>query len=152
MIYLTVAGTVAVIVLSTSTLSKVYAGNTEHRSSFISALANKLGVSEDKVTKAIEEARITVHDEMITEAMTKVNQAIKDGKLTQRQATIVKTMWEIKKNNIGEGYKGAMRLNMLDKLNEKGLKVTQEEMDELRDSLDSLGIVGFGHRGMHRRM
>lgn len=93
-----------------------------------------------------------------------VTQAVEDGSLTDRQAEILATMAELKPVG-GRGMFGAGREltqqerealreekraqrdgSMLENLNEIGLDVTEEELQELKEVREELGLMGGQHR------
>lgn len=93
-----------------------------------------------------------------------VAQAVENGSLTDRQAEILATMAELRPVG-GRGMFGAgkdltqqerealreeMRAqrdgNMLEDLNKIGLDVTEEELQELKEVREELGLMGNQHR------
>ncbi len=151
-----VAGSTVALGIGAAGMSYAYAQNTVTNDTFSSVLSSKLGVSEEKVSLALSETRLQMHTERRTEVNELITQALKDGKLTQRQVEIISTMHEIRdeKFDSNEPRRGGMRHeSMLSDLNDKGLNVTEEELTELREKMMELEIGGRGNgmeRGMHR--
>ena len=65
----------------------------ERQAAFAAALAKELGISEDKVTAALEKVETQMRAEANTERQAalkaRLDQAVKDGKLTQEQADAI---------------------------------------------------------------
>lgn len=61
----------------------------ERRAAFIKALATKLGVSESKLTSAIDALQAEHQAQRATEMKSRLDQAVKDGTLTQTEADAV---------------------------------------------------------------
>ena len=156
----TLAG--GVILLSGTMVSNaVYANDTTANTipAYVQSVAEKIGVDETDLFSAMEEVRTEEREEMRAEMEAKVDEAVTNGDLTERQAQLLDAMHEIrdaKRDEIissGERPNGVMRDlkdEMVTLLNEAGLNTTQEELDELHTTMQSLGIGGGmgGGRGM----
>lgn len=153
-----VAGSTVALGIGAAGMSYTYAQNAVANETFSSVLSSKLGVPEEKVSSALSETRLQMHTERTAEVNELVDQALKDGKLTQRQVEIISTMHEIREEKFDsdEPRRGGMRHEeMLSDLNEKGLNVTEEELTTLREEMRELGIGGKGNgmgKGMHREI
>lgn len=151
---LTAAGTV--LAVGAFTVSTVSAQETDtSRDTMISKLAEKLGLSTETVSTAFEETRGEMHTERVAEMESKLQEAYENGELTQRQYTIIDTMNEVREQNFEERTPGEKpeKGEMLETLNDAGLNVTEEEMQELRETMRDLELMGNGaNRGMGRGM
>lgn len=150
------------IVLSGLLVSNsVYADDTNSKSvpAFVQSVAEKLNVDGTDLFNAMEEVRTEEREEMRVEVDAKVDDAVTNGELTERQAQLLDAMHEIrdaKRDEVissGEKPSGVMRDlkdEMVTLLNEAGFNTTQEELDELHTTMQSLGIGGGmgGGRGM----
>jgi hypothetical protein len=120
---------------------------------FVSTLAGKLGVSETKLETALTETRTVVHEQREVEREAAIATALKDKKITQREADILNAMHEIREETRESRMEGGNRgqrkgmVNMLEDLNKKGLKVTQEELDNLHEKMIDLNLGMGGKRG-----
>jgi len=117
---------------------------------FVSIIANKLGVSENEVESAIEETRSEMKESIEKERREKIDSAVENEDLTERQAELLSAMHEIRSENFEDGQrqKGrVMKDSILEDLNEKGLEVTQEELDDLRDAMLDIDWGGLEGRG-----
>lgn len=74
-------------------------------------LASKLGVSESKVKTALDEIQGAHRAEARTEFKTRLDQAVKDGKLTQTEADAVLKAWDagVLGQGMGRGGGGPRR-------------------------------------------
>jgi hypothetical protein len=156
---LTAAGTLLIVggVAATSVFA---AEGTTQRDTIVSKIAEKLGISEDKVQTAFDESRDEVHTDMVAQREEDTQTALDSGDITERQYQIAEAMQEIREENFDSSTprKGEFQGDMLDLLNEKGLDVTEDELQELRDVMRDLDLVGGPRgggemgmgRGMHR--
>lgn len=141
--------------------SAVYANDTTANTipAFVQSVAKKINVGETDLFNAMEEVRTEEREEMRVEMDTKIDEAVASGELTERQAQLLDAMHEIrdaKRDEVissGERPKGVMRnlkYEMVTLLNEAGLNTTQEEIDELHTTMQTLDIGGGmgGGRGM----
>lgn len=118
-------------------------------------LSQKLNLSEDDVNTALQEVHEEQRVEREAEREILISQAVENGDLTERQQDILTTMHSVMEESRpdsedwepGEGRRnmGSLQENMLESLNDAGLDVTQEELDELRDTMHDLGIGSFGN-------
>jgi hypothetical protein len=155
---LTAAGTL--LLVSGIAVSSVYAQDaTTQGDTIVSKIAQKLGISEDKVQTAFDESRNEIHTDRVAQREVELSSALDSGDITERQYEIADTMQEIRDENFDSSTprKGSFQGDMLDLLNEKGLDVTEEELQELRDVMRELDLVGGPRggemgmgRGMHR--
>ena len=167
---LTVIGAIALtVLLSMPTVSFAQDSNGEGPSNFIEALAEKLGLTTDEVETAFEEVRQEQREERQSEMETKIQDAVVNGDLTARQAEILDAMHEIRSSqeprefgaertdedrenfrNMSEEERQAQMeeiketktQELVDSLNELGLNVTAEELEELRNTMQELGFGG----------
>jgi 1,2-phenylacetyl-CoA epoxidase catalytic subunit len=131
----------------------------------INQLAEKLDVDENELNEIVEEIREEHRNEIQAERSELILQAIEDGKLTEKQVEILDALEDLRPMGKGmfgvsKGYSYEQREemrnqmreerenSMLETLNEQGLNVTHEEMQELKELRIELGIGG-GH--MHGR-
>ncbi len=122
--------------------------------------ANEFGF-KGNVPEEIRQEHIA---ERTAERSEAIVQAMEEGNITQRQLEILNAMEEVKPEG-GRGMFGAGRdltpeereilresireekaQSMLEALNELGLEVTHEELQELRDLRIELGLMGNQHR------
>jgi hypothetical protein len=145
---------------------------TDNKDTFIQSLAEKLGVDADKVEIAFDAVREEEHAKMEAEMDAKIAEAVKDGKLTERQAQILNAMQDIREEKRDSGdrperiefneessederkaqmeeVRAEHEQEMIDDLNDKGLNVTAEELDELHETMKDLelGVRKFVRRG-----
>jgi len=139
----------------------VYADDTASKTipAFIQSVADKVGVNSSDLFNAMEEVRTEEREEMRIENEEKISEAVSNGELTERQSELLDAMHEIMDTERqemivnGEKPRGTMRDirdEMVTLLNEAGLNTTQEEVDELHTTLQTLGIGGGmqGGRGI----
>jgi hypothetical protein len=133
----------AVVILSGVVFTtSIYAQGPNQPSTFVSALASKLGLPESKVESALEQTRNEVHTQRMTEAL-------QNGDLTQRQVDIMNAIHDYRSTNPGK----YSQEELLKVLNEKGLNVTEDELSTLRSKVKELGIMGMGEgRGRNHMM
>lgn len=150
----------AIALVATLGVASVYAqsNGTTQRETMVTKLAEKLGISEEKVETAMTEAREEVHEEMVAQREEAISEAVEEGKLTEDQEAILNAMEEIREEKFDSSQprQGGFKGEMVELLNEKGLDVTEEELQELREVTQELGIVGEKGAGkgmgMHRGM
>ncbi|MDD3475149.1 MAG: hypothetical protein PHP08_04640 [Candidatus Dojkabacteria bacterium] len=133
---------------------------------FTSKLAEKLGVDDEEVATVIEDVREEMQAERQAERDEAIIEALDNGDLTEKQAEILNAMedididrgkpedWEEWKDYTPE-QREALRdardeirqQEIIDALYEQGLEVTSDELDELKDVLQELGIGMYGYMG-----
>lgn len=142
-------------------------------------LASKLGVDEATVETALTEIREEHQAERQAEREATIDEAVANGDLTERQAEILDALEAIHDelgNGNGNTSRGELREELEDMtaeereayletrraerqeetlaaLNEQGLSVTSEELDELHDVMSELGLGngrGSMGEGAHR--
>jgi hypothetical protein len=132
---------------------------------FVSRLAAKLGINESDVNTAMDEVRTEVQAEREAERAETITQALDDGKLTEKQAEILNALEDINVNRgrpedweewkeytpeqkeaLQEARHELIQQDRIDALYEQGIEVTQEEMDNLHDVMEELGIGMYGAR------
>jgi hypothetical protein len=122
--------------------------------------ANEFGF-KGNVPEEIRQEHIA---ERTAERAEAIVQATEDGDITQRQLEILNAMEEIKPEGAGgmfgagrdltpeereilrESIREEREERLLEALNELGLEVTHEELEELRDLRTELGLMGNQHR------
>jgi len=128
---------------------------------FIQRLAGRLNISEDEVEGVVTEMREEHRTERYEEREGIVEQALEDGDLTERQGEILDTMHQIREEirgsedfvlGRGKENRGAMKEGMFDALKESGFDVTEDELDDLRDTMKDLGLGIGGGEGLSLRM
>lgn len=147
----------------------VSAHQTDNSEEFAAELSERLGVDQSEVQSAMEEIREEHRSEMQAEIQAKIDEAVDAGDLTDRQAEILNAMQEIREENprseedrpdredieaMTEEEREAFReersaehqQEMIDALAEKGLDVSADELETLRETMKELGIGG-GHHG-----
>lgn len=128
----------------------------EGAGNFVQALAEKLGISEEKVQTAVDQIRTEHKAEMQQKRAQEITNALSAGKITQRQADILNALpdarstvdrapgefrREIREAGKGERLEKAKELasvhrqEILDALNAKGLNVTEEELKSAQTAL-----------------
>ncbi len=139
------------------------------RMPFVNQLAEKLEVDEEELNEMVEEIREEHRTEIQAERSERIVQAIEDGDLTERQSEILNVLEDLRP--MGKGMFGASKgysheereemrkkmreereISMLEMLNEQGLNVTHEEMQELKELRIQLGIGGGRMHGGCRNM
>jgi hypothetical protein len=120
---------------------------------FIQRFAARFNVSEDEVEGVVQEMREEHRTERQVEREGTVDQALEDGGLSERQGEILDAMHQVREEERssedfvpGEGQKnrGTMQEGMFDALVESGFDVTEDELDDLRDTTRDLGLGGGG--------
>lgn len=86
------------------------------------------------------------HSTQQNERLMKAEEAYGEGLLTERQIEILRVRDEFR--GMGQG-RGGERGKMIELLNEKGLDVTHEEMQEINTLMSELGIRGNMGKGRH---
>lgn len=139
---------------------KIYAESADRtiQDTFVSTLAQKLGVTEEKVETALTETREVIHEERETAREAAIATALENGDLTQKEVDILNAMHEIREEIRAKALEAGERpqrpgslVDMVDELNEAGIKVTEEELDALHEKIQELDL-GFGRRGGGRGM
>ena len=150
----TVIAITGAMVLGAGLLFPTLVSADENGDTFIQRFAERFNVSEDEVEGVAQEMREEHRTERYENREGVVSQALEDGDLTERQGEILNAMHQIqeeKRNSEdfvpGEGKKnrGAMQEGMCDSLVESGLDVTEDELDDLRDTTRDLGLGGGGN-------
>jgi hypothetical protein len=126
---------------------------------FAQMLSQKLGIEQSKVETAVTEVRESMHEAREAEMKTAVETAVKDGKLTVRQATILDKMHGIREEQrdkalaagerpaAGRGSLEARQAEMLSDLKAAGLEVSAEELSQLHETMRELNLGGSGFGG-----
>ena len=129
-------------------------GDSSPVKSFVSRVAEILGLEEETVQDAFTQARREMMDDGVER---KLDAAVESGKLTQEQADEIQEWYDSKPDSIGlrQG-----RHRDLDAAVESG-KLTQEQADEIQEWYDSkpdsigswfaYGKKGSGHKRWHGR-
>ena len=139
-------------------------------STFVTKLAEKLGIDVNTVQTAVDSTRTEIKAENDATRKTEIAQAVTDGKLTQRQADILDAMRDVEpikpaddttKPDLStmtqderKAAMDAMKVQrdqaMLDALNAKGLNTT---LDEVQTALTAARTAGLAKGpGMGRGM
>jgi uncharacterized protein YdiU (UPF0061 family) len=132
---------------------------------FITRIAEKLGIESSEVVEVVEDLREDMHEERQAERTEAITLAIEEGKLTERQAQILDAMEDIRsqgrpkdienwreytpeqKEALREARRESRQLEMREGLYEQGLEVSQEELDELHEIMLEESIGMYGRRG-----
>ncbi len=94
---------------------QAFAGRGQNQN-MISALAKKLGLSEDKVKKAFDGIQADRQKEMQAAFEKKLTQAVKDGKITESQKQLILTKHnELKKEQLANRENGQNKRAELEK-------------------------------------
>ena len=164
-IYTTVG--VMVVVSGVFISGRVNAQELDSRSdSFFSRLASQLGLEEEEVVDVVDDIRNDMQAERQAERVEIITQALDNGNLSERQAEILNAMEDIKpvgrsddweewkdytpeqREALREAREETRKQDIIDALyNDYGLEVSQEEMDELHNTMMDLGIGMYGKRG-----
>ena len=150
------ATTGAVLISAGLLIPKVaYADADLERGNLVERLSEKLGLTESEVEEVMIEVRAENREEREAERAEVVSSALSDGDVTERQVEILDAMKE-NRPEPGEGRRNqgeevGDHTYMLDALNEDGLGVSIEELEELHAVMEELGISN-GPRGGHRGM
>lgn len=140
-------------------------------SEFVQQLAEKLGISEDAVQSAVDEIKDERQAERQAERQEAIDAAVESGELSQEQADLIAALQEVRENiekpeneltreemqALTEEEREALREEMkaerqqvtIDALAEAGYTVTADQLEELREATEELGIGG-GHKGGRR--
>lgn len=141
----TVIATTGAVVLAVGLLIPTTALAQTSEGTFFDRVAEKMGISSAEMESVREEVRVEMH----TEREIVIDQALEDGDLTDRQYEILSAKEEFR-GEPGEMRGQQNKGSMFESLNESGLDVTHEEMQELHEALQDLGFTGGPKRGMHR--
>ena len=125
-------------------------------SSLITKIAQKFNLNETDVTAVFEEERNQRHAEMKAQMEEKLNQAVKDGKITEAQKTaILGKMDEMRNNHPESGqFKGLSKEQMRGQMEEKRTEMetwaskTGLTLDTLHELMGGIHKKGFGQMGM----
>ncbi|MFA7682991.1 MAG: hypothetical protein WCX94_02490, partial [Candidatus Dojkabacteria bacterium] len=118
---------------------------------FITRVAQKLGVAQNEVVEVVEDLREDMQAQREAQRVESITQAIENGKLTDRQAQILDAMEDLKitgrpddwnewheytpeqREQLRDARREAMETQKREALYEQGLEVSQEEMDQLHE-------------------
>jgi hypothetical protein len=133
---------------------------------FTSKLSEKLGMDDEEVAVMIEDVREEMQAERRAERDEAIVEALDSGDLTEKQAEILNAMenldidkgrpddWDEwkeytpeQKEALRDAREEVRQQEIIDALYEQGLEVTSDELDELRDVMQELGIGMYGFRG-----
>ena len=133
---------------------------------FTSKMADKLGMEDEEVVTVIEDVREEMQAERQAERDTAILDAIDSGDLTEKQAEILNAMEDIdidrgkpedweewkdytpeQREALRDAREETRQQEIIDALYEQGIDVTADELDELRDVMQELGIGMYGLRG-----
>jgi len=140
-------------------------------STFVTKLAEKLGIDVTTVQNAVDSTKTDIKAERDAERKIEIAQAVTDGKLTQRQADILNammdvepskpaddttksdlsTMTEEERKEAMDAFKTEREQTMVDALNNAGLNTTLEEVQSTLKVAHDAGLAkrpgmvkGFG--------
>jgi hypothetical protein len=133
---------------------------------FVSRIAEKLGLAEEEVVEVVDDLREDMQAQRQAQRVQAITQAMEEGKLTDRQAQILDAMEDLEitgrpddwdqwheytpeqREQLREARREAREQQIRDALyNDFGLKVSQEELDELHEVMLEEGIGMYGRRG-----
>ncbi len=157
---LVLAGTAATGMVFASSVAAQESSTND--STFIQRLAEKLGIAESDVETAVTDIRSENQVEREAEMQAKIDAAVADGTITSRQAEILEAMKTVRENldiekpdrsefenltqeerqALMEEHKAERDAEVLAALNEAGLDVTQDELDELHTVMKEAGLGG----------
>jgi anti-sigma28 factor (negative regulator of flagellin synthesis) len=120
---------------------------------FMQRVAERVGVSSTE----LETAMVEVREENREERETAIESAVENGDLTADQYALLQAMHDAR-DEMKEDHQpgdGPVKDGMIDKLNESGVEVTSEDLDELREVMTEIGLAPQGPQGgrgmgMHR--
>jgi len=156
-----VLATTGAVILGIGLLMPTFVSAEGNGESFAYRLAQRLNLSEEDVDSAIQEVRLEEREERQAEREEAVNDAVESGDLTERQQELLTAMHEVRVEEResedfepGEGRRnmGNMQEDVLETLNDEGLNVTEDELEDLRDTMQELGLGGQGGKGMRMHM
>jgi hypothetical protein len=75
----------------------------ELQESFLTKVADNLGISLDELQAAITSAQQEIREEALT---SRLDKAVEEGRLTQEEADAIKEWWEQKPDCLGAGFSG----------------------------------------------
>lgn len=139
--------------LALPTLAQATATGNEN---FVQLLAQKLGVEQSKVETAVDQVRESLHETKEAEMKAAIEAAVKEGKLTVRQATILDRMHGIREEQrekalaagerpaAGRGTLEERQADMISDLKSAGLEVSAQELTQLREAMRELKLGGRG--------
>ena len=118
---------------------------------FIVKLADRFNLSEDEIEEVFTEVREENQAERQAEREATIASALESGDLTERQADILDVMQENRPER-GERpterpQEGERKTAMLELLNDAGLDVSEDELEELHEAMQELGL---GRKGEGR--
>lgn len=141
----------ALVVVVVAFSATAFAGSSDDNETFISKVADTLGVDDDEVSEAMDQARQEMREEAQQEALA---QAVEDGVLTQDEADEIQAWWDARPEVLddvevrqalhpraghgmrghcgapGHGMWGGDIEQLLDEAVDRGL-ITQEEADQM---------------------
>ena len=91
----------------------------QHKKEFINKVAEKLGVSPEKVAAALQDARKERIDQAVKE---RIDQAVKDGVITQAEAGRISEWWKSRPDGVRKLWLGHMHGHALCKGGMKGFQ------------------------------
>jgi len=150
----TVIAITGAMVLGAGLLFPTLVSADENGDTFIQRFAERFNVSEDEVEGVVQEMREEHREERQEEREDIVSSALDDGSLTEKQGEILSVMAQVRDQEResedfvpGEGMRNREERHeeMLGTLVEEGLDVTQEELNDLRDTTRDLGLGGGGN-------
>jgi hypothetical protein len=163
-IYTTVG--VVIVVSGVFVTNRVNAQELETtKETFITRIAEKLGIAQDEVVDVVEDLREDMQAERQAERTQAITEAIDAGKLTEKQAEILNAMEDLditgrpddwdqwheytpeQREQLREARRETRENQMIEALQDQGIEVTQEEMDKLHGIMLEEGIGMYGRRG-----
>jgi hypothetical protein len=145
---------IAAVVLSLGALGvgQIYAQDTtDHHANLIQQLAQKLGVSEDKVKTAFDEIHSDKHAQMQSQMEQRLSQAVTDGKITEAQKQAILVKFAEMKNNMPvkiDGFK-----NMSQEQRRQAMESKHTELESWAQqngiSLETLRELMPHHKARH---
>ncbi|OGH07543.1 MAG: hypothetical protein A2171_01475 [Candidatus Levybacteria bacterium RBG_13_35_9] len=126
---------------------------TSPHETIIQKLADKFGLNKDEVQKVFDEARDEHQAQMQTRFEERLAQAVKDGKITEAQKTLIlnkhKEMQEEREKNM-ESWKNLTPDERKSQMETKRTKMQTWAKENGIDMQYFLGSGGFGPRGHFR--
>ena len=163
-IYTTI-GTILIIsgVFITSTVS---AQELDIKSNnFFGRIAQGLDIEEEEFVEIVDDVREDMRTQRQAQRVEIITTAIEDGKFTERQAEILSVMEDLglkgkpvdmeewreytqeQREALREARRETRTQDIVEALYGEGLEVTQEELEEIHEVMEELGVGMYGIRG-----
>ena len=132
---------------------------------FFGRIAQDLDMDEADLIEVVEDVREDMRTQRQAERVETIATALEEGDFTQRQAEILNVMEDLdlsgkpddmeawreytpeQREELRESRHENRQQDILSALYDAGLEVTQDELDDLHEAMEELGIGMYGSRG-----